>query len=740
MNALRRRRLLDRFAKVLISAGGIFIIVSILAMMVFIASEAIPLWSKTRIEPADEVRPSALSRAGSTPALAPIVGTNEYQELLLAVSERGYAEVVRLPGGSSLWSDSLPEFASTPIRAAAPLDAAGIEWLVGTSNGDVHFLRLESNLEVLEDGRHYRPEVIVSAAIPIAPGREIRTVAGTRAESGVLALIYAGDDSLHLVGREESRNLFGEVRTSETHGRTSLGGRVPTALAVGYGGDRVYVGTDAGTLLAFRSDPTSGFAAPVETAVLSNSGITALGMLNGGHSLVVGGSRGEVELWFPARAVEADAPERLFRARAFRPHDAAVMGVVASRRDRSFATWDRNGRVHLQHGTTRAQLAAFDVGSTAPTTLCFATRGDGLTAAGGDGRVRIYRVEAPHVDFSFGAALQKVQYEGSSRSEYVWQSTGSTDEFEPKLSLVPLLFGTMKGTWYALLFSVPIAILAATYTALFMHPRLRAIIKPTMELMAALPSVVLGFLAGLWLAPILERAMPGFLLLPLVLPGVVLLTGALWRRLPRQTRSQVMPGAESLGLVVLLALAIQLVFSTNVALNRAFDGGFLNWLYQSMHIRYDQRNALVIGVAMGLAVIPIIFTISEDSISNVPRSLWAGSLALGATPWQTAWRVILPAASPGIFSAVMIGFGRAVGETMIVLMATGNTPIMDWGPLNGFRTMAANIAVEIPEAPHHGTLYRVLFLTAFVLFLITFVANTAAEIVRNRLRRQFSRF
>ncbi|MFN8548596.1 MAG: ABC transporter permease subunit, partial [Candidatus Eisenbacteria bacterium] len=150
--------------------------------------------------------------------------------------------------------------------------------------------------------------------------------------------------------------------------------------------------------------------------------------------------------------------------------------------------------------------------------------------------------------------------------------------------------------------------------------------------------------------------------------------------------------------------------------------------------------ALVIAIAMGIAVIPIVFTISEDSIHNVPRALWAGSLALGATPWQTAWRVILPAASPGIFSAVMIGLGRAVGETMIVLMATGNTPILDWRPWNGFRTLAANIAVEIPEAPAGGTLYRLLFLTAFLLFALTFIANTAAELVRQRLRQRYSRF
>ncbi|HOD33638.1 MAG TPA: ABC transporter permease subunit, partial [Holophaga sp.] len=133
-------------------------------------------------------------------------------------------------------------------------------------------------------------------------------------------------------------------------------------------------------------------------------------------------------------------------------------------------------------------------------------------------------------------------------------------------------------------------------------------------------------------------------------------------------------------------------------------------------------------------------TISEDALSSVPKALSSASLACGASPWQTAWRVVLPTASPGIFSAIMVGFGRAIGETMIVLMATGNTPVMDWSPFNGMRTLAANIAVETPEAPVHGTLYRVLFLTALLLFALTFLLNTLAELIRQHLRKRYESF
>jgi phosphate transport system permease protein len=151
---------------------------------------------------------------------------------------------------------------------------------------------------------------------------------------------------------------------------------------------------------------------------------------------------------------------------------------------------------------------------------------------------------------------------------------------------------------------------------------------------------------------------------------------------------------------------------------------------------YSQRNALVVGFVMGFAIIPIIYTIAEDALSSVPEHLRAGSLAAGATRWQTALRIIIPTAMSGLFSAVMIGTGRAVGETMIVLMATGNTPVMDWSIFNGFRTLSANIAVELMDAPRGGTHYRTLFLAALTLFVMTFVLNTVGEMVRLRFRRR----
>ena len=292
-----------------------------------------------------------------------------------------------------------------------------------------------------------------------------------------------------------------------------------------------------------------------------------------------------------------------------------------------------------------------------------------------------------------------------------------------------------------MLLAVPLAVMGAVYTGMFMSPRLRGVIKPAIETMAALPSVVLGFLAGLWLAPLLEQIFPAVVGMVILMPLAVVLACVSWQAMPRSIQARG-PSGIDLGVltVVILATGIGCLMAYHTIESWLFGADYKGWLQSVFGLQYDQRNALVISLAMGFAVIPIIFSISEDSISNVPKHLIAGSLAMGATQWQTLTKLVLVSASPGIFSALMIGFGRAVGETMIVLMATGNTPILDWSVFNGFRTMSANIAVEMPEAPHGGSLYRVLFLSGLLLFAFTFVINTIAEVVRQRLRTKYSQY
>ncbi|RKY22278.1 MAG: hypothetical protein DRQ55_01545 [Planctomycetota bacterium] len=224
------------------------------------------------------------------------------------------------------------------------------------------------------------------------------------------------------------------------------------------------------------------------------------------------------------------------------------------------------------------------------------------------------------------------------------------------------------------------------------------------------------------------EATGGWLLL--LLPACGLAFAELWQRVgPGLERARLgpVPLAAALGSAGAIALAFGLA--------RLLDGAGFD-LRGSLLGPYEVRNALVVGFAMGFAVIPVIYTLAEDALGRVPEHLRHASLAAGATRWQTAFRVVVPAAASGVFSALMIGLGRAVGETMIVLMATGNTPIRDWNLFNGFRTLSANIAVELPEAVQGGAHYRTLFLAGLVLFAMTFVLNTGAEWVRARARRK----
>jgi phosphate transport system permease protein len=460
--------------------------------------------------------------------------------------------------------------------------------------------------------------------------------------------------------------------------------------------------------------------------------------LAGGISLVVAQTDGRISQWFPAR--DANQEFRLARVRDFElDGKAAMTAIAAEHRRRTFAAGDENGRISLFYATSGRDLLEEKILDEPIAQLAFNPRARVLVAIGANGTVRAFDVHNEHPEVSFGAFWREIWYESYDRPEHIWQSSSASADFEPKLSLVPLSIGTLKGALYAMIFAVPLAILGAIFTSYFMSPEMRQVVKPAVEILAALPSVILGFLAGLWLAPFVETNLPGVFLTLILLPLSIPIFGYLWLRMPARVRQSVPPGWEAAMLIPVIALVVWTCFAIAAPVETvAFGGNMQAWMDATLGIGYQQRNALVVGIAMGVAVIPVIFSIAEDALFSVPKHLTLGSLALGATPWQTLIGVVLPTASPGIFSAIMIGLGRAVGETMIVLMATGNTPVTDFSMFSGMRTLAANIAVEMPESEVGSTHFRTLFLAGLVLFLFTFLLNTIAEIVRQRLRRKYS--
>lgn len=236
-----------------------------------------------------------------------------------------------------------------------------------------------------------------------------------------------------------------------------------------------------------------------------------------------------------------------------------------------------------------------------------------------------------------------------------WNPTAPT----PVYGLLPLIASTTLVSFGAMLIAIPLGIGTAAFISEYASPKLKAFLKPAIEMLAAVPSVVIGFL------------------------GIVLL-------------------------------------GPHIAEMSNLPNGL---------------NALNGAILLAIMALPTIITISEDAINSVPQTYREASYGLGASQWQTLRKVTIPAASPGIIAAIMLGLGRAIGETMTVLMATGNAAIFPKGFFDSVKTITATIAIEMGEVPYQTTHYYALFAIAIVLFFMTLIANLTGEYFINKFRK-----
>ena len=726
-----RARWLDFVGARIIAIGGIGVIAAVLGIFIFIFRESYPLFQNPEVQ--EKYRLQLPVEAEFLAA-----GLDPHQEVVFVVGGHGI-DFLRPDSGELLFRERPAELQGRRIVSSFSSPANG-SLALGLDDGAVLLGAVDFTIDYPAGQRRITPLFHLDGRINLHSEAIERLVVsrGGDGRSTVAALTSSG----HLLAgiREMRTGLTGRAEVFERvhHLGDELKGK-PTALLMDGEARQLLVGSASGRIYEWQLGGLLGEPRFVRSFAGADEGsaITALAFVLGDLSMVVGDESGGISTWFRTE----NKGERMFRRiHLLRSHQAAVTRIVPSLRDKQFLSGDSRGTLALHHMTSEQTFFQIASGAGQLAALSFAPKANGFLALGTGGSLVHYGLDNPHPEITLKTLFGKVWYEGYGKAAYVWQSTGGTDEFEPKLSLVPLIFGTAKGTFYAMLFALPLSVLAAIYTAEFARPRLRSLVKPTVEVMASLPTVILGFLGGLWLAPLLQRELAGTLLLFPLVPLVILAAASTWYFLSGTFRLRSTSRFEIIAVVTLTLCASCLAFFLGPAAeNWVFGGSLLEWINQKTNLDYDQRNSLVVGFAMGVAVIPLVFTVSEDALSGVPQHLRAGSLALGATRWQTALRVVLPMAVPGIFSAAMIGFGRAVGETMIVLMATGNTPIMEWNIFNGMRTIAANIAVELPEAPQHGSLYRVLFLSGLLLFVVTFAVNSLAEIVRQHLREKYAR-
>jgi phosphate transport system permease protein len=842
----------DKTADWVIRVGGLAVIAAVFGIMLFLAQVVVPLFTGGKLESSSKVA----MPTGAHKTLTDFI--DEYRTISVAVDDIGEVSAFHIKTGTPIEAPDF-DFGGQTVTAFARTLAAG-NVAFGFGDGTLRRGRVVLDVTIIDktaapselrrvgdigdltdgngiyapisDSQFRRTVVKIELGEPqqITPnGEALKALdyrVGGTAERPSRSFISIDSAGVGRITRADTRRNFMTGQETVTLTTSQLPGLpegvVVSGVLMTEKADQVFVAEKSGTV--YRYD-TRTFNKPelAETLDLTEgtAEVTTFGFLIGEQSIVAGASDGSVKVYFrlPSETAQTTDGFRLVLAKTLEPHGAAVVAMDSGQRGKTFATADAQGNIWLRHSTSEQVLLRLKPGDATPRyqALALSPRQNAVLAVADDGTAYAWDVDVPHPETTLQTIFGKVWYEGYPEPTYTWQSSAGTDAFEPKLSLIPLIFGTIKATVYSLLFAIPIALGAAIFTSEFVHHRVRSVVKPTMEMMASLPSVVLGFIAALVLAPIVETWIAAVMMAFFVVPLGMFFGAYAWQLTPYQFQLKYDGLPKFVGMIVaLLGFAYVSYAAGPMMENVFFAGDFKSWASGSigsgapftavillpvmfivvwilterlagaqltalmrsddrfragladfgrwmstlivaglmsfglasllavwgLDVRggvidtYVQRNTLVVAFAMGFAVIPIIYTIAEDALNAVPEHLRAASLGCGATPWQTAVSVILPTAMSGVFAAVMIGMGRAVGETMIVVMAAGNTPLLDWNLFEGLRALSANIAVELPEAVRDGTLYRMLFLAALTLFVMTFVVNTLAEIVRQRFRKR----
>lgn len=911
----------DKVSTVVITLGGLVVVAAVLGIGIYLVGVTINLFLPGSIEERFDVT------LPETTNETLFVEADEHQSTMLRLLDDGRLQTIELDTGELIAESDLVDgerfitaFARSPRggNVALGLDDGSVQ--LGEITFFTEFLTPDDEPEELQDLEIGHMRKFGESVATRTPLNQLRLTSASveladpitlRVGEGAVTLVdYHADarEEFLVAIREDGAAAFNKVRKIQ-----SLMGGAPRirlseysfpttfdiatnapqwVVVTGDGENALLIWPDGACQRYNTTDPDDITLAETTALVDTGRTVTAIAKVLGGHTIAVGDDAGNVYGYFASRNELADTPDgKVFvRAHTLEPQREAITSIGVSSRDRTIITGDAGGGAVVRNMTSNAFVVRHDVGP-AIADARLMPKVDGVLLVDVDNHMHVLDMDPRHPEATVSSLFGKIWYEGDPAPSYTYQSSSGDDAAEAKYNLVPLIFGTLKATIYTMLISVPFGILAAIYTSEFLSPRIRTSIKPSIEMMASLPSVVLGFIAAMVLAPLVRDLLPGVLLAFVGIPFGVLLGAYVWHFVPVRYMNRATAGSRLIMIVGVTLIAgwasiavgplvervlfqpsdndvlvraggyeeaprdqwpdwvatrasigekdVRLLrqaglyyrngeivrpagelsdpaIQEQIALHGYDDADIRAWLngviggpwpgwfiiafpagafvmtilvtrFVDPRIRawdrehspmaeagielvkflatvalsavaaallasvltgfgfdardsifgsFQQRNTLVVGIAMSVAVIPIIYTIADDAMTSVPDTLRSASLGAGATRWQTAVRVVMPVAMSGIFSACMIGLGRAAGETMIVLMATGNTPIMSWSVFDGLRTLSANIAVELPEAPKDATHYRVLFLCGLVLFAMTFIINTAAEIIRQRVRKR----
>ena len=847
----------DTIARIVITLGGLATIAAVLLVGVFLFVVALPLFRSTTVQFEQSIawEPTGHSLLASglddSGLIAWFCDANQISAIELKTGNKLLSRSTKIGGlqqasaichlpntlksaigfeDGSIRIGKLGLSTSYVPEAEIPLLARSLEINELTTFNNVIYLRL-SNKIVQKIQLVSELEDYASTALT----RPITNIDLAITNSGFCLAALDNEGNIRFEKSTFQNNLLSDENSIITIGTTLQTELVPSDLdfiRVSGLGDQLFVFTSSGAFKRFAMRDLDHPVLMEDRHLLrDNTSLTHVTRLFGETSFVIGDNSGTIRILFNSRDKNPTTDDGLTtkviatfstqpNKHHFHKQNPEITSISASSRSRLFAVASSDGIIRLLQATDHSTVAEVSTNQQTARTqklqlLLLGSRDQQLVACDGK-TLTAWNINLSYPEASLHSLFGKIWYENYPDHEYVWETNGH-ESFEPKFSLVPLLCGTIKATLYSMLFAIPISIFGAIYVSQFMTSEWKSRIKPVIEMMASLPSVVLGFIAGLILAPVIESGVMIFLTSFFTVPITLLVCAFLWQFWSPGLRSRlsfwrfpvVLFIALPIGILLGLLMAqpvefflfngdlfawlhgrggsgwagwVLALFPLSAIVSALLIGRFINpWIrIRSMgwgHIKtasaallllfiglilagvistaaamfldalrfetrgsifgtYVQRNTMVVAIGMSFAIIPIIFTLADDALSSVPDHLRSGSLSTGATPWQTTVRVIIPAATGGIFSAVMIGLGRAVGETMIVLMAAGNTPIMDWNIFSGFQTLSAAIATELPETTQGSTHYRILFLAAVLLFGLTFFINTIAEVVRQRFRRR----
>ena len=733
----RRRALKDIFARYFIGAGGIAVIGSIILIFMFLFSIVFPLFKEASLYEETSYKLEETNHETL------IYSIEEQAEIGMRLDMSGAVNFFNVDTGRSISKINLLQDSQKNITSWAHIDKEQNIIGLGLSDGKVLIFRHQYLSKYSRGDRTITPNITFPYgvdALDLEIGTtDLNNIAISDNDEGIT--IFAVTSTGPYLFNFEKKSSFLEEDEFEIIFSNKV--KIPfeeTPIRALISSERewLYLLDYQGVISHYDINDKYNPAFVSNISVLDKENTpTAMEYLIGGLSILLADNRGNIHQLFLVR--NENGALKLTPIRKFKSGEENVLSITSEQLRKGFIVTDSGGSVSIFHTTASRHILTKNIIDKPIKFLGISPRSNKIIVEDIDKTLHVLKLDSEHPEASLNSIWGKVWYENYPEPDYIWQSSSASSDFEPKFSLTPLTFGTFKAAFYAMLVAMPLAICGAIFTAYFMAPKMRGVVKPSIEIMEALPTVILGFLAGLWLAPFVEVHLPGVFSTLITLPLGILVASLIWWYVPENIKLSIPDGWQAALLIPIVLICGWVALAASPWMEQVFFNGNMRlWLTDSMGIGYDQRNSVIIGIAMGFAVIPTIFSIAEDAIFSVPKHLTSGSLALGATPWQTLVRVVLPSASPGIFSATMIGLGRAVGETMIVLMATGNTPVMDFSIFEGMRTLSANVAVELPESEVDSTHYRILFLAALVLFLFTFFFNTIAEIVRQRLRIKYS--